>query len=119
MPSGIGIGGAYVPYNSVARDSLSDIVVVDDDGGCGHRGVAPQEEQGNEDQAFHDRVPSPWRVAKYRDRDFKTRPIFYQFSKAIQSVDWTAAVAPSEPLTLPSPHKCERANKQGFLFRVV
>src|SRR5262249_146861 len=58
MPSGIGIGGAYVPYNSVARDSLSDIVVVNNDGGCGHRGGAPQKQQRNEGQAVHDKLLS-------------------------------------------------------------
>ena len=51
---GIRIGGSYVPNNGISRNSLGDIVAIDDDGGRGHGGLRPQEQQRNEDQTFHD-----------------------------------------------------------------
>jgi hypothetical protein len=51
---GIGIGSSYVPNHGISRDSLGDIVAIHDDGGRGHGGLCPQEQQRNEDQTFHD-----------------------------------------------------------------
>src|SRR4029077_1493536 len=51
---GIRVGGSYVPNNGISRDSLGDIVPIDDDRGRGHGGLCPKEQQRNEDQTFHD-----------------------------------------------------------------
>src|SRR6266403_2367135 len=51
---GICIGSSYVPNNGISRDSLGDIVAIDDGGGRGQGGLRPQERQRNEYQTFHD-----------------------------------------------------------------
>src|SRR6516164_3738925 len=51
-----GVGGrrSYVPNNRIARNSLGDIVAIDDGGRCRHGGLRPQDQKRNEYQAFHD-----------------------------------------------------------------
>src|SRR5713101_5909620 len=51
---GICIGSSYVPNNGISRDSLGDIVAIDDGGGRGQGGLRPQERKRNEYQTFHD-----------------------------------------------------------------
>src|SRR5713101_3390358 len=51
---GICIGSSYVPNNGISRDSLGDIVAIDDGGGRGQGGLRPQERKRNEYQKFHD-----------------------------------------------------------------
>ena len=55
---GIGIGRSYVPNNGISRNSLGDIVAIDDGGGRGYGGLRPQEQKRNENQTFHDQLLS-------------------------------------------------------------
>jgi hypothetical protein len=54
MSAGVSFGRADIPHNNVARDRLSDIRIVDDDGRCRQRNVAGKEQQRNSDHALHD-----------------------------------------------------------------
>ena len=53
-PFRIGIGSSYVPNNGIARDSLGDILAINDDGRRGCGGLRPQERKRNGYETFHD-----------------------------------------------------------------
>jgi hypothetical protein len=60
MSTGVGIGRAYVPHKHVARDSISDILVIDDDRRSSQCSVAPEEKQRYGDHAHHHKTPVSW-----------------------------------------------------------
>src|ERR1700732_5463077 len=54
---GICIGSSYVPNNGISRDSLGDIVAIDDGGGGGQGGLRRQGRKRDEDQTFYEKPP--------------------------------------------------------------
>src|SRR5262249_44171006 len=53
MSFGIGIGSSYVPNNRIPRDSLGDILAINDGSRRGCGGLRPQERKRNEYETFH------------------------------------------------------------------
>src|SRR5205823_3727667 len=59
----VGIGSSYVPNEGIPRDSLSDILAINDDSRSGGGGLCPQERKRHEYETFHDKPsvsPAPF-----------------------------------------------------------
>ena len=56
---GIHVGGSYVPNNGISRDSIGDIVAVDDDGGRGTAACAHRNNSGMRIKRFMTNPPFP------------------------------------------------------------